>query len=201
MRRAVLGILLFLSTYAFSQSSSSVLITDIGARTTLSLDGVWNSIVDPYETGIGSRYFENAKPKTKSDLVEYDFDRSLNLRVPGDWNTQRESLLFYEGPMWYQRYFSYQKRPHVRAFVYFGGVDYEARVWLKGKKLGEHVGGFTPFDFEITDRILDGENSVVVEVDNTRRAEGVPGLRTDWWNYGGLTRGVKLVDVPETFIE
>src|SRR5258708_675170 len=154
MRRAVLCILLFLSTSSFSQSNSSALITDIGARTTISLDGVWSSVVDPYETGLGSRYFENAKPKTKSDLVEYDFDRSLKLRVPGDWNTQRESLLFYEGPMWYQRYFSYQKRPHVRAFLYFGAANYQARFWLNRNKLGEHVGGFTPFDFQLSDSIL-----------------------------------------------
>jgi len=187
-----------------SSASSSVsppLIANVNGRTAISLDGTWNTIVDPYETGVGSRFYENAKPKTKSDLVEYDFDRSPKLRVPGDWNTQRESLLFYEGVIWYQRYFAYQKRAHIRTFLYFGAANYRARVWLNGNKLGEHEGGFTPFDFEVTDEIADGENSVVVEVDNTRRADGVPGLHTDWWNYGGLTRGVRLIGVPESFIE
>jgi beta-glucuronidase len=103
--------------------------------------------------------------------------------------------------MWYQRYFTYEKKPRTRTFLYFGAANYLARVWLNGEKLGEHVGGFTPFDFEVTDRIRDGENSVVVEVDNTRRADGVPGIHTDWWNYGGLTRGVKLIEVPATFVE
>lgn len=167
----------------------------------ISLDGAWNSIVDPYDSGVSSRYFENAKPKSKSDLIEYDFDRSPNLQVPGDWNSQRDSLLFYEGPVWYQRNFSYRKRPHTRTFLYFGAANYLARVWLNGVKLGEHAGGFTPFDFEVTGKINDGENSVVVAVDNSRRADGVPGIHTDWWNYGGLTRGVKLIEVPETFIE
>jgi len=37
-------------------------------------------------------------------------------------------------------------------------------------------------------------------VDNTRLADGVPTLNTDWWNYGGITRDVSLVDVPERFI-
>jgi len=41
----------------------------------------------------------------------------------------------------------------------------------------------------------------VVEVDNTRHADGVPALKTDWWNYGGLTRSVKLVEVPKAFLE
>ena len=195
-----LTLLFLLITPCFAQTPSP-LIADPASRTTISLDGVWNTIVDPYETGISSHYFEDAKPKSKSELVEYDFDRSPKLRVPGDWNTQRESLLFYEGAVWYERHFTYQKKQHTRTFLYFGAANYQARVWLNGAKLGEHVGGFTPFDFEITDKIVDGENSVVVEVDNTRRTDGVPGTHTDWWNYGGLTRGVKLIEVPEAFIE
>ena len=209
MKRATVGALFLLGFLpavplvvpSSGQTNASSLIANVSGRTAISLDGTWNTIIDPYETGLGSLFYENAKPKTKSDLVEYDFDRSPKLRVPGDWNTQRESLLFYEGVIWYQRYFSYQKRPHTRAFLYFGAANYQARVWLNRNKLGEHEGGFTPFDFEVTDKIADGENSVVVEVDNTRRADGVPGLHTDWWNYGGLTRGVQLIEVPETFIE
>src|SRR6266700_2008102 len=201
MKRVVLGLVLLFSLHSFAADRESPLISNVGARATINLDGVWNTIIDPYETGLSSRFFENTKPKSKSDLVEYDFDHSPKLRVPGDWNSQRESLLFYEGPMWYQRYFSYQKRAHVRTFLYFGAANYLARVWLNGTKLGEHVGGFTPFDFEITDEIEEGANSLVVEVDNTRRADGVPSLHTDWWNYGGLTRSVELVEVPETFIQ
>ncbi len=201
MKRAVLGVVLLFSLQLFASEGTAPLISDVDARTTISLDGTWNTIIDPYETGLSSRFFENAKPKTKIDLVEYDFDHSPKLRVPGDWNSQHESLLFYEGPMWYQRYFSYQKRAHLRTFLYFGAANYQARVWLNGKKLGEHVGGYTPFDFEITDQIIEGQNSVVVEVDNTRRADGVPSIHTDWWNYGGLTRSVEVVAVPETFIE
>ena len=201
----LLGLVWVLAVSSFGQTANSpapaALIANVNGRTAISLDGTWNTIVDPYETGLGSRFYENAKPKTKSDLVEYDFDRSPKLKVPGDWNTQRDSLLFYEGVLWYQRNFSYQKRAHVRTFLYFGAANYQARVWLNGVKLGEHQGGFTPFDFEVTGQIVDGENSVVVEVDNTRRADGVPSLHTDWWNYGGLTRGVQLVDVPETYIE
>jgi beta-glucuronidase len=200
MKRAAacLGLLL-LATPLFAQAGPAPLIANPDSRTTISLDGTWNSIVDPYETGISSRFYENAKPKSKSDLIEYDFDRSPKLRVPGDWNTQRDTLLFYEGPVWYQRNFSYEKKPHTRTFLYFGAANYLSRVWLNGTKLGEHVGGYTPFNFEVT--LKDGENSVVVEVDNTRRLDGVPSIHTDWWNYGGLTRGVKLIEVPEMFIE
>jgi beta-glucuronidase len=74
-------------------------------------------------------------------------------------------------------------------------------VFLNGTKLGEHVGGFTPFQFEITGLVRDKGNFLIVKVDNQRQREAVPTLMTDWWNYGGLTRDVRLVDVPETFVE
>jgi beta-glucuronidase len=190
---------LLLACFATGQSTPP--IADPPSRTSISLDGTWNSIVDPYESGLPSRYYEPPKPKSKSGLIEFDFDHSPKLHVAGDWNTQRDSLLLYEGPLWYQRTFSYEIHPHTRVFLYLGAANYFCRVWLNGTKLGEHTGGFTPFDFEVTDKVAGGENSIVVEVDNTRHANGVPSSHTDWWNYGGLTRSVKLIVVPETFIE
>jgi beta-glucuronidase len=191
---------LFLQNAVLAEEGPAPLIGNVDGRTSISLDGMWNTIIDPYETGISSRFYENRKA-AKGELVEYDFDRSPKLKVPGDWNSQDEKLLFYEGPMWYQRSFSYQKKANKRVFLYFGAVNYLSRVWLNGTKLGEHVGGYTPFNFEVTEQIKDGDNSLVVEVDNTRRLEGVPSIHTDWWNYGGITRSVKLIEVPQTFVE
>jgi beta-glucuronidase len=182
-------------------AASPTLITNIPGRTTINLDGTWRAIVDPYETGAGAHFWENAKPKTPRDLVEYDFDTSGTLNVPGDWNSQRPELFFYEGPVWYRKSFSYHKRDHSRAFVYFGAANYKASVYLNSQKLGDHEGGFTPFNFEVTDQIHEGANSLVVEVNNQRKPENVPGPMTDFWNYGGLTRDVSLVELPETFIE
>jgi beta-glucuronidase len=200
MKRIAL-IVSLLAQVAFAQPGPDNLIANISGRTTISLDGTWNAIVDPYETGMRARFYENATPKDKSDLVEYNFGAAGTLKVPGDWNTQRDSLMFYENPLWYQRYFSYHRRPHTRTFVYFGAAHYHCRAWLNGKKLGEHTGGFTAFNFEVTDSLNEGDNSLVVEVNNARQADGVPGLDSDWWNYGGLTRSVELVEVPETFVQ
>ena len=144
----------------------------------------------------------NAKPDSPSDLVEYDFDRSDSIRVPGDWNTQKEKLFYYEGTVWYKKSFSYSKeKAFNRLFVYFGAANYRAEVYLNGKKLGTHTGGFTPFCFEITGLVREKDNYLVVKVDNRRLREGVPTLNTDWWNYGGLTREVKLVETAENFIQ
>ena len=185
------------------------LIANTDGRKTTSLDGQWQAIIDPYESGFydyryqpnANGYFKNAKPKSKSDLIEYDFDKSGTLKVPGDWNTQSDQLFFYEGTVWYKKSFDYQRPPNTRLFVYFGAANYQADVYLNGTKLGQHEGGFTPFNFEITKLVRDKDNFLVVKVDNKRRRDAVPTLMTDWWNYGGLTREVKLIETPETFIK
>jgi beta-glucuronidase len=178
-----------------------LLIANVTGRKTISLDGTWRIIVDPYDVGLSSRFYENRKPKDKQDLVEYDFSQSPTLAVPGDWNSQKEQLFLYEGSVWYEKNFSYKKRQHTRTFLYFGAANYQTSAYLNGEKLGEHTGGFTPFDFEVTDNIRDGENFVVVAVNDVRRRDAVPSLNTDFWNYGGLTRDVFLVEVPEVFIQ
>jgi len=185
------------------------LIANTDGRTTISLDGQWQTIIDPYESGFynyryqpsDSGYFKNAKPKSPSDLIEYDFDNSATLKVPGDWNTQSEQLFFYEGSVWYKKSFNYQRKANTRVFVYFGAANYFADVYLNGEKLGQHEGGFTPFNFEITNGVRDGDNFLIVKVDNKRRRDAVPTLMTDWWNYGGLTRDVKLIETPATFVQ
>jgi beta-glucuronidase len=184
------------------------LIANTDGRKTISLDGKWQTIVDPYESGYynyryqpsDNGYFKNAKPKTKSDLIEYDFDSSESLQVPGDWNTQSDQLFFYEGTLWYKKSFDYQRRPNTRLFLYFGAANYFADVYLNGEKVGQHEGGFTPFNFEITKLVRDTGNFLVVKVDNKRRRDAVPTLMTDWWNYGGLTREVKLIETSTTFV-
>jgi beta-glucuronidase len=198
---------------AASESRAQVapLIANISSRSSASLDGQWQAIVDPYDVGFldyraqplknNNAFFKNYKPASKSELVEYDFDAAGHLNVPGDWNTQRDSLLFYEGSVWYKRSFDFAKFPKKRVFVHFGAANYNASVYLNGEELGQHEGGFTPFDFEITDRVRSQDNFLILRVNDTRGKEQVPTVNTDWWNYGGITRPVTLVEVPDTFIQ
>ena len=203
-----LSVLLVLAATAFGQQQTD-LLTNVRGRSVVSLNGNWQIIIDPYETGYydyryqprEDGYFKNAKPKNPGDLIEYDFDSAQQLNVPGDWNSQDDRLLFYEGTIWYKKSFDYQKKAGTRLFVYFGGANYVADVYLNGQKLGHHEGGFTPFNFEITNTAKNKDNFLVVKVDNKRRRDAVPTLNTDWWNYGGLTRSVTLIEEPETFIQ
>lgn len=214
MKNRIILLLLIISSSTIAQDE---VLNNAYSRASFSLNGEWNIIIDPYENGYynyryeafdlsdppsKNAYFTNTSPADKSDLIEYDFNNSETLTVPGDWNTQMDKLLYYEGSIWYKKSFDYSKKEtNNRVFVYFGAANYQADVYLNGKKLGRHIGGFTPFNFEVTDLLMEKGNFLIVKIDNKRSPEAVPTLNTDWWNYGGLTRDVKLIETPETYVD
>ena len=225
---------------AMAAADTLPVIQNVNAYESLSLNGEWNYIVDVQEEGYYDYrmnptpwgFFRNAKPQKPEDLIEYDFDKSPTMQIPGDWNTQDERLFFYEGTVWFKKSFIAEMRNEelvmrnddfteggnnglqgnhnssflishssLRVLLYFGAANYDCRVWVNGKEAGHHVGGFTPFNFDVTEMLKEGENTVIVKVDNKRHAEDVPTLIFDWWNYGGITRDVKLVKVTPVYIE
>jgi len=177
------------------------LIQNALAREGVSLNGDWHFFTDPYDDGGRRRYFLNQSPAATPGVIEYDFVNSATLHVPGDWNTQRPELLLYEGTVWYEKTFDYHPRAGHRAFLYVGAANYRAQLWINGKPLCEHFGGFFPFNCDATSLLKDGANFVVAAVNDTRRAEYIPTLGYDWYTYGGITRDVRIVEVPETYIE
>lgn len=215
---AALSLLLVLSfnlpAFATQPPGDTSVIQNLLSRREVDLDGRWNYIIDPYQTGFydyrrkpydesasgKGGFYDDKKPADKGELVEYDFDHSPTLKVPADWNSQDDRLLFYEGAVWYRRKFTIAPQAGKRYFLCFGAANYEAHVYLNGKRLGMHKGGFTPFQFEVTDRLAAGENTVIVMVDNTRHQDEIPTVSTDWWNYGGITRDVWIASAPLTFI-
>ena len=212
MKKITTLLLLLSSLFGFAQN----LISNVSNRNTTTLNGVWNYIVDPYETGFysfhhdqydkqtkpsNSAFFNNYHAVNKQELVEYNFDKSPTINIPGDWNSQVPELKYYEGNIWFKKSFDYDLKSKKRLFVYFGAINYKADVYLNGKKLGTHEGGFTPFNYEITSIVQPKDNFLVVKVDNTRHKEDVPTINTDWWNYGGITRDVTLIEENESFVE
>ena len=185
------------------------LLVDSDHRSAMSLDGDWHYIVDPYRNGWGTNeaipdlkgYAADRRFTLGGPLVEYDFSKSPVLKVPGDWNTQNAQLYYYEGLLWYEREFNYHAKAGNKAFLHVGAANYKASVFVNDKHICDHEGGFTQFDCDATVALKDGPNSIVIAVDDTRKAERVPTLKTDWWNYGGLTRDVSLIEVPAAFID
>src|SRR5262249_22072339 len=124
-------------------------IQNTGGRSGASLNGAWQYLLDPYEAGYYDFHMKpiadgglgsNRTPANKGDKYELAFtDLTPMLQVPGDWNTQRPELLWYEGTVWLRHAFDFAPKPSRRQFLWFGAANYHAIVYLNGKKLGEHT--------------------------------------------------------------
>jgi beta-glucuronidase len=192
--------IILLSGYNNHAHAQSAMINVYG-RNAISINGEWKSIPDPTGAGEWRQVWKERIPQKKTDFVEYSFEGGPTLQVPGDFNTQIPELFYVEGPVWYKQTFQYTAKPGKRLFLHFGAVNYLADVYLNGMLLGKHEGGFTPFQFELTGKVTEGENRIIVKTNNERLKNGLPGLGYDWFNYGGITRDVHLIETNETFIE
>lgn len=191
---------LILLSAAIVARPSTTYIQNVYGRHCTSLNGKWSAITDPYDAGYNMKVFLDRSSRPKGYFYEYDFDGANRLNVPGDWNSQRDELRYYEGTVWYARHFNFTPDGKQRHLLYFAGVSNRCKVYLNGKLLASHEGAFTPFQVEVDDNLVSGDNLLVVAVNNQRRADAIPAMSFDWWNYGGITRDVMLVTLPDTYI-
>ncbi|MEP7253771.1 MAG: hypothetical protein ABI683_15365 [Ginsengibacter sp.] len=108
-------IICFTPFLSFSQID---IIQNIDSRNVQNLDGRWHYIIDPYETG-GNNFFKNKTQQSKSELIEYDFAKSPTMNVPGEWNSQEEKSLCYEGTIWYEHDFEINLQAGKKYFICF----------------------------------------------------------------------------------
>ncbi|MEL7002339.1 MAG: glycoside hydrolase family 2 TIM barrel-domain containing protein [Bacteroidota bacterium] len=211
--------LILLITLTVSLNAQEPLLHNVYNRSSTSLNGNWKYVIDPYETGYRNHrnwlpfdqaestknsakpYYTDKVIEDRWDRVEYNFNESPEIKVPGDWNSQDRMLRYYEGSIWYRTTFDYEVSGDNHLFIYFGAANYQADIYVNGQKAGQHLGGFDPFNFDITNLVKPENNSLIVRVDNRREKDRVPNYTTDWWNYGGITREVKLTEVPSTYIQ
>ncbi|MHA1688978.1 MAG: sugar-binding domain-containing protein, partial [Promethearchaeota archaeon] len=132
-------------------------------RQFIDLSGFWDFKLDPNNIGINENWnkgIENTEP----------------IAVPGSWNDQFSNYRDFMGPAWYQIKFdmpwAWLNGNHV--FLRFGSVNYLVDVWLNGEKIGAHEGGHLPFEFDITAKIKQADNLLVLRVDNTLSRTQVP---------------------------
>lgn len=200
LTKAVFNLLILLCFLMSDLSAQEIMVNAYG-RKTQSLNGKWDAIIDQYDQGRRNKIYLNKKPTGKTDFYEYAFDGGLKLNVPSDWNSQLPELKYYEGTVWFARHFDAPKAKNERLFLYFAAVSYRCKVYLNGKEIAEHEGGFTPFQVEVTDLVRKSDNFLALEVNNTRTADAIPAKSFDWWNYGGITRDVMLISTPDVFIQ
>ena len=112
-----------------------------------------------------------------------------------------------EDELFYRRYFHWEKKEGARVLLHFGAVDYECAVCLNDRVLGSHTGGYTPFTFDVTDALTDGENALTLRVtDPSETGSGARGKQTSrrgniWYTpQSGIWQTVWMEEVPQTYI-
>ena len=141
-------------------------------RNVITLSGAWRFATDPEDKGEENGW-QNGLANAQA------------VTVPSLWNNEL-GLLNYEGCAWYEKKFFSNGSTLM---LEFESVMTLATVWLDGRKIGEHYGAFTPFEFIVTD-LECGEHTLVVRADNRLDDKSFPQRYCDWFNYGGIARDV-----------
>ncbi|MGH6745254.1 beta-galactosidase [Novosphingobium sp. PhB55] len=127
-----------------------------------------------------------------------------SVSVPHTYNAQDSGIggakargepegVYYRGPAWYRLGFAASPQAGKRYLLNFGGVSLKAEVWLNGRRLGQHKGGYGAFRFDATEALRSGDNVLAVRVDNARDTQIAP-LNGDFNVFGGLARAVGLIE-------
>jgi beta-glucuronidase len=165
------------------------------------LHGEWWFLLDPAGLGMANQWYRDGiAQESRQDKVT----------VPHCFSTDPR-YEFYTGTAWYRKTFAWKPTTGKRVVLHFDGAYYKTNVWLNGQKVGEHEGGYTPFSFDVTDQLKDGNNLLVVAVNNdTWKTNTIPGIKdkgdindgfVGWVNYGGIIRPVYLTIEPEVYAE
>ena len=191
MRKFLVSLLIFIPAYSFPQG-----------RTTENLGGEWGFALDPVKAGEQDKWFTATYPSGRFDKVTVPHCFSVDPRY---W--------FYTGTAWYFKKFSLPKANGQHIFLKFDAIFYRSKIWLNGALVGAHEGGYTPFEFDITQQ-TGAENVLAVQVDNAWDTTTIPGAKTvsgadapngyqlyPWINYGGITRAVHLITRPELYVK
>lgn len=173
-------------------------------RNAVSLDGMWGFSFDPKAEGAASGW-SNKLPAPISMPVPASFSDFFTTGPERD----------YVGDFWYETDFFAPAAYEGKVFLRFGAVTHVATVFVNGKALTTHVGGFTPIVVDVTDVIkLGEENHLAVKVNNRLNEEMIPcGIQKvlssgkeinkpyfDFYNYSGISRSVWLVNVPQEHV-
>lgn len=138
--------------------------------------------------------------KKRIDLKNWHFkikslDFETQVTLPHTWNVDdNKAVQLYRGEAEYSTVVDLEAPKGKKIFIYFGAAYHTANVYVNDRLAGIHTGsGDTPFEFDITDLVLAGRNTLRVTVDNHSKDEMLPHrLDYDWADDGGLIRGVRL---------
>lgn len=124
----------------------------------------------------------------------------MKVKVPAAWDTYAPELRGYEGVAWFRRSFHVSHPPRI-ALLEFDGAGHHVRAWVNGHPVGEHEGGYGRFSLDLSGFLRSGINRISIRVCHLFSGETIPVINTDWWKFGGITRGIRLRMANAPFLE
>lgn len=150
----------------------------------------------------GWNYLEN-DAKNPSDI-----NKSLSwvaINLPHSWNSQDatdNNPGYRRSASWYKKELLIPNIDSNKVYqLYFEGSNITTKVYVNGKEAGGHIGGYIGFTIDITEFINNGNNEVLVRVDNSYNIDIIPSQKSDFFIYGGITRDVWLQSMAKDHIE
>jgi beta-galactosidase len=126
------------------------------------------------------------------------------ISLPHTWNatdTVDGAAGYRRSASWYKKTLNVDTDNKITK-LHFEGANFETQVYLNGKLVGEHIGGYIGFDIDLTDGLKDEQdNEVLVRVSNRFNPNLIPSQKADFFLFGGITRDVWLLQLPETYID
>ncbi|HHU79326.1 MAG: glycoside hydrolase family 2 protein [Caldicoprobacterales bacterium] len=166
----------------------------------MNLNGEWDFEFDDENVGEIEKWYKD-KAFSRKIVVPFCFQSKLSGIHTNDFHDY----------VWYKRSFSIPEEfRNKRVLLNFGAVDYYAKVWVNGEMVGDHIGGSTPFSFDITSFLCEGSNTIVVRAEDSSTECRQPRGKQSWMkeNFGcwyerttGIWQTVWLEAVSQSYIE
>ncbi|MBL1226573.1 glycoside hydrolase family 2 protein [Enterococcus sp. BWR-S5] len=166
----------------------------------LILNGEWSFAFDDENSGLEESWYEHSKAFHQTIQVPFVYQASLS----GIDDRSVHDIV------WYQKGFDWEKRKNKKTLLHFGAVDYQADVYVNDRYVGQHIGGHTSFSFDITNFLVDGQQSITVRAWDPHDDETIPRGKQFWeaesrgiWytNSTGIWQTVWLEEVDTRHIE
>ena len=167
----------------------------------INLNGEWQFEIDRENTGLDRQLYENGK--SLSSVINVPFCPQSKLSGIGDTDFMKS--------VWYKRTITVtEEQLSGRVFLHFGAVDYLSTVYINGKQIGTHKGGYVSFKFDVTDHLVAGENTICLHATDNEKSGMIPSGKQCYKkdSFGcfytrttGIWQTVWLELVPKNYIE
>ena len=141
----------------------------------------------------GWRFFKNCNSIEEMDAIE-----SIKVNLPHTWNNldgQDGGNDYFRGKCFYRKKIALTKKENKVYYLEFRGVNAMSEVFVNGVSVAYHEGGFSTFRANITDQLVDGENTIIVSADNSSNDRVYPQM-ADFTFFGGIYRNVYIIEAP-----